>query len=153
MSEIVYKREIFVDCIDELRPLFDINFMEIEEYTEDIPLDVDWDRYIELDDLSVLILITARNDGELIGYFMAFVTSHLHHKTVKMCASDVFYIREEYRGGGAGRELLGAAISEMRDMGVVRMVLTHKTAHNLTPLFAQLGFSPFELSHEMRLDK
>jgi GNAT superfamily N-acetyltransferase len=147
MTEITYQRESMVACFNELREIFEVHYIEIAENQDVIPLDPDWDRYADLDASDILLFITARKDTKLIGYFIGFITPHLHYKSTVVCATDIYYIQKDYRRTGCGSRLIELAIEMARDAGVVRFVMSAKVAHNLGTLLVRLGFTEFEHSY------
>ena len=53
-----------------LKGLAPDHWEEVANNKDTIPLDIDWERYRALDDDGSLHVLTARDDGELVGYVM-----------------------------------------------------------------------------------
>jgi GNAT superfamily N-acetyltransferase len=61
-----------------------------------------------------MMLVTLREDGEIVGYFIGFVAPGLHYKTCLTLTMDIFYVLPEHRGSGGGVILFKAVEKEAR---------------------------------------
>ena len=95
-----FKRERFVDVIDEALPLIEQHFREVDAQ-QDLGLDIDFERYKELDDNGTVRIYTVRTpENELAAYACFFVNYNLHYKTKLSALQDVLYVKPEHRGFG-----------------------------------------------------
>ena len=69
---------------EDIKELIKLHYDEIAVNKEDIPLDPDWDRYKLLDDKGLIMIITARDEGRLVGYSIFFISNHLHYKSTEI---------------------------------------------------------------------
>lgn len=61
---------------------------EVGEYQDKIEIDPDWDKYLALEDLGMLLCCGAFKEDELVGYYLAIVASSLHSKNDKFAVCD-----------------------------------------------------------------
>lgn len=147
-----FKRERAKDIIDDIKPLIIRNWQETGFY-KDIPLDPDFERYVNTDDSGFLRIFTARNgDGELCGYAIFFVVPHLQFRSSLQASQDVIYLDPECRGI-AGVNFIRWCEDELRKEGV-QLLMQHiscKTEKTLD-LFKNLGYEEVEIILGKRLD-
>jgi hypothetical protein len=145
------QQEKFADIMHELPWLFARQYGELIIDKDGLDSDVDYQRYVKLEELEVLHCLTVRNaDKGLIGYFFNMVVSHLHHKGLKACSSDMIYVLPGYRKGtGMGLALLKAGIKEMKRLGVQKMYIAAKTGSRFNRLLKQFGFRAIEETYSL----
>lgn len=127
--------------------LWEDHWREIALDQEHIPLDVDWDRYAALDAQGKLHIVTARDaDGQLQGYHLSIVDTHLHYRTTLHAYLDVFYLAPAHRRGMAGVKLFKVVQDTLKARGVVKQIQGHKVhVHGgLGTLFERLGYHKIE---------
>ena len=120
MTEIEASVEIGPTDINELRgkarDLWVAHYREIAVNPEVMKLNPDWRKYYLLEEQDQLACLGARRFGELIGYSVNFVTSHLHYCEMKFMENDVLYLTDEERRGGTGAMLIDATIELARSL-------------------------------------
>ena len=145
MSEIAFAKESieqnWSDLNDRLWPL------HWEEFAVDkdvIPLSPDRAAYLEKEKAGALHLVTARDKGLLVGYYIAFVHRSLHYQETVTSVSDIFFVHPRYdKFGQRGRivdRLLDVAEGMLRAMGVVRMYVATKHKHPMDPIMRRRGY-------------
>ena len=149
---LIFARERLEPIIPELQDTFIEHWQELAEDKDLVPLDPDYDRYIDMDNNGNLFFFSCRKDGELIGYFVGIVCRGLHYATTIDCRLDIFYIRKEHRGSSLGIKLFKAAEKELRALGVDRWYVGCKVKHDTSALFERLGFRPIETFFSKMLD-
>lgn len=141
---VIIQREKFIDIEGELPALFARHYDEMP-FDKSADLDMDYSRYEKLEDLNVLHCLTARIEGEIVGYFFNMVVPHLHHKGVIMSASDIVFVLPENRNGtGAGLKLIKRGIEEMKALGVKKINMAARVGTQLNKLLPLLGFEHIE---------
>jgi GNAT superfamily N-acetyltransferase len=110
-------------------------------------LDMDWDFYAEAAQQGKFILITARENEELVGFVTYYVNNHPHHKTVMYAACDILAVKMAHRGKGIGTQLVKAAEPLLKMFYVKRIVHASRTVYDVEPLFPKLGYSLVERSY------
>ena len=139
---LVFQRESYEDIVHELPAIFHKHWLETENHKE-YPLDVSWDDYRQLSTAKMLHIMTARDDGELVGYIFSIIHPQLHYRKVKTAYTDGFYLRPQYvKGFGIFRyaRLILQSEKELRDMGVQRRYIAWKAHLDLEKLMLRLGY-------------
>jgi L-amino acid N-acyltransferase YncA len=129
VSEFSFQRERVQDTINEAHPLLQRHWDEIAWTKELSGVDIDRAFYRRLEDAGGIICVTARHDGELIGYAVYFVRQHPHYQGVRWAVSDIYWIAPEHRGRLLGLRLFQVVEDELRKAGVQVMHTTGKTVH------------------------
>lgn len=150
---ITLQLESFVDAYDEFLPLLELHWSEIARDKENIKLNVDVDGYRRLEELGILHVATARDEGCLIGYMISFVSPNLHYKDWLMANNDVLFIHPDHRGNGTFVRLLRFVEQDLRNMGVVNLYIHMKLAHDFGALLEKFGYYEIERVHEKKLIK
>ena len=149
--EITFQSERATECFSEALPLLQAHWDEVANY-QDIKLDPDFEVYAMLEETGKLKTYTARNaERKLIGYFVAFVSHHPHHRKSLQANLDIIFILPEYRGG-TGRKFISWCENQLRDEGV-QVVYQHlKIAHDKAALMQKLGYEAIDKVYGKRLD-
>lgn len=145
---VTYREENFRDVYEDFAELFKKHWEEIANNKNEIKLSVDYDGYIQLDKLGKLHLVTARDDGKLIGYTMNFVIRHFHYKDNLFGINDILFVSPEYRRGGVGMSLLKYNEQSLFAKGIEVFHLHMKTAHDFSALLQRLGYREIEKIYE-----
>lgn len=145
--------ESFEERLPEMRPLFPLHWEELALNKDKVPLDPQYDIYIERERRGELLLMVLRDRGELIGYFIGFVAPGLHYKTCLTLTMDIFYVSPEHRGNGGGVVLFNAVKQEARRRGVQRWFVGNKEHSKVhaESLFLHMGFEKVETYYSMWL--
>lgn len=114
-----------------------------------IPLDPDWQRYASMEVSGNLHTMTVRDDGVLIGYYNAVVSTHLHYKNSLTAWSDLVYLLPAYRNSGrglvsTGYTLLRRTNAMLKKLGVQKSYLMTKTYIPLNILTDRLKYRDTE---------
>lgn len=136
--------ETLHDCLEELKPLFPRHWEELALNKDKVPLDPQYEVYLQREDAGQVMLITMREAGQLLGYFVGFVAPGLHYKTCLTLTMDIFYVWPEARGNGGGFQLFKAVEKEAKRRGVQRMFVGSKLHKDASWLFEKLGYEPVE---------
>jgi GNAT superfamily N-acetyltransferase len=108
-------------------------------------LDFDWDFYMGLWLTDSLVLITARENEELIGFSMYIVKFHPQYKTTLFATCNTLAVKLGYRGRGVATKLVKASESYLKMCNVKYMIHGFRAVYDAEPLFKKLGF---ELSEQ-----
>jgi L-amino acid N-acyltransferase YncA len=139
--------ERWPDVVDEFRLLIDDHYEELALDKDKVPLNVDWDRYMRLYEAGVLLFVSLRDEGKLVGYFIGFVMPHLHYVDCVTCAMDIYFVHPSVRGRFGGLRLLRQVERILRANGVHRWTMGSKNHAPSDRLFAAMGFKPIETYH------
>ena len=139
--------ESFEHRLDELKPLLPLHYEELALNKDEVPLDPQYDDYINREKAGELLFMTLRENGALMGYFIGFVSPGLHYKTCLTCIMDIMYVHPDHRGSGGGFVLFGAVEKELIRRGVQRWMCNTKLHQDISPFYDALGFDPVETIH------
>lgn len=136
-----FKREKWGPFFRDAQSIMPLHWKEMALDQATIPLAVDGQRFQVIDDQDLLHIITARDGERLVGYFVAIVMPHLHYKDSGLMAfTDMYFILQEYRGGGAGVKLFFAVEQTLRERGVKKAYLSCKVHQDHSVLFEAMGW-------------
>jgi len=141
---ITYQEEELKDCVEEMKPLVKRHWEEISLYKDKIKLNPDYDKYLLLASLDMLHVFTARDNGDLIGYFVSFIQPHIHYKDNMFAVNDALFIAPEHRKGSLGYKLFKNAEIALKEMGIHVMLIHSKVHQDFKPLMDKLGFDRVE---------
>lgn len=142
-----FREESFRDCFVEMAPLLRDHWEEVAIYKDKVVLDVDVERYMLLEDTGVLHIVTARDEGELVGYFVSFINPHLHYRQTTYALNDVLFLHPDYRHKGNAEGLFSYAENALKARGVDVIVLHMKTDHPFHRLSEYLGYDKVEFNY------
>lgn len=108
---------------------------------DEIPIDIDEAHYAKLDELGILLIVTARVEGRLVGYYLSFLMPHFHYKSSgPMGMTDMYYVLPEFRNG-TGMRLFAAWEQELKKRGVKKAITSCKVHEDHSELFEMLGWT------------
>ena len=135
--------ENLTERLEEMKPLFPLHWEELALNKDRVPLDPQYDVYLERDARGEVLFVTLREVGELVGYFVGFVAPGLHYRTCLTLTMDIFYVRPDKRGR-CGVKLFRAVEAEAKRRGVKRMFVGSKCHKDASWLFERLGYQEVE---------
>lgn len=144
---ITFSVESFTDRLEELKPILHLHYEELALNQDKVPLSPQYDIYTKREALGELLFVTAREDGELIGYFISFIAPGLHYSTCLTCIMDIFYVKQDRRGLSAGLKMFKFVESELKRRGVDRWFVGSKVHRDASVLFERLGFDKVEITY------
>src|SRR3989304_2665579 len=89
-EHLTFQEERASDLFAEAKPLLEEHWAEIATY-KDIPLDPEWEMYVLAEDTGHLRTYTFRDHGELKGYAVFFVRTHLHYHGSRQAVQDIVW--------------------------------------------------------------
>ena len=142
-----YEHESYRTIAEEIRPLLRRHWEAIANDKEAVPLDVDEEKYRALDSAGLLVIITARVDGRLVGYIAAILSPHLHYRSTLFATFDVFWMEPEFRSGLNGVGLFTRMLLQLKAAGVVKVVGQSKVGggRDVSAIYRALGFEQAEI--------
>lgn len=135
--------ESLTERLEEMKPLFPMHWEELALNKDRVPLDPQYDIYLERDAKGQVMFVTLRELGELVGYFVGFVAPGLHYRTCLTLTMDIFYVRPDKRGR-CGVKLFRAVETEAKRRGVQRMFMGSKCHKDAGWLFQRLDYEVVE---------
>ena len=150
---ITFHVEQWAEFYPDVKPIFPLHWKELALHQEEIPLSIDEAKYEALDKGGILLIITARDSGELVGYYLWFLMPHLHYcASGPMGLTDMYFVLPEYRKGVGARLFIFSEI-ELRKRGVVKAITSCKAHSDHSALFDRLGWVLSDLTFVKYLGK
>ena len=140
----IFAIETMDEVLDDMAPLWDLHWEEIALDRQKVPLNPDVDTFRTLEDAGLLLIVTARDEGNLIGYHVSIVRPHLHYKHSLTAYADMYFMHPHYRQGMTGVRLFKFVEQVLRDMGVDRIYQGTKLHKDMGRLFERLGYKETE---------
>ena len=137
--------EPYSKCLPELMECYDLHWEELALNKDKVPLDPQYDLYEARDDAGQLLLVTLRETGRLVGYFIGFIAPGFHYKTCLTLTMDIFWTHPDVRGGFSGVKLFRLVEKEAKRRGVHRMFYGSKLHKDASRLFEFLKMEPVEV--------
>lgn len=136
------KEETTLKAIKEGVALGVNHYNEVESKSGDIPYKPNMAMFKELLKQGMFVAVTARKDGEMIGYFLMLVTKDL--LTGSPSAQELgIFVSEEYRGSSVFIRMEREMTKILKRRGLKEMRIMFKTGHN-TDMPARLGYEETE---------
>jgi len=140
-----FAEEKLATCIEEAEPLLRAHWDELARNKDRVPLAPDLAGYFQAEERGRLLIVTARRNGELVGYSVWFYGPHPHYHTTIFAENDVLWLAPECRNGRAGLRLIEASHAALKAHGVTIPHWREKNAHPaLGRLLKHLGYVPIE---------
>lgn len=136
---IEFNVERYQDAINEIKPYYQAHYDELASNKE-IPLDPDYETYDKLSEAGFIHLVTARKDGELVGYHISFVMPHMHYKSSLTAHTDIYYLRKDCRIGLNGYNFFKFMEESLNKKGVQRIYMMTKTDADKGIILKRLGY-------------
>ena len=142
---VIYQVENLRDVWQEIDEYATTHWNELAVSKEDVPLDMDWEKFIKRDLAGEVLTITVRKDNKLIGYHVSFIGTHLHYKSTLHAWVDLYYINKDYRKAGVGSLMLIYVEKIMKQIGVKKIQSGCKMHQSHQALFESLGYTASDL--------
>ena len=144
--------EAFAPFLEEVKPLLPEHYSELALNQDRVPLSPQYDEYLHRDSLGMVMVVTVRDAGQLVGYFVGMIAPGLHYSTCLTLQLDIFWIHPDHRGQRGGVLLFKAVEKEAKRRGVQRMFVGSKTHLDASFLFEKLGYTKVETVYSVMLE-
>lgn len=139
-----FQCERFADFFAEARELIKAHWHEVASFPEIRRLDVDEQRYLEIERKEMLLCVTARRSGALIGYIVGLIAPDLHAKAHSMLVSDAYYVEPPARREGVAQMMFNYYNAVARQMdcavGTLRQKLIAGKPMVSDRFFEEMGY-------------
>jgi hypothetical protein len=136
-----FQVEKWSDALPELRPLIPMLWDDVAIDKGRFVAKCAEETYATLEKGGVLHLVTARDDGKLVGYYVLFITPNIHYADSGLMAfTDSYYLLPEFRRGYTGISLFKFMEETLRAKGVVKAFTSHKIHRDRSRMFKFLGW-------------
>jgi GNAT superfamily N-acetyltransferase len=143
---ISYHLENLTKVKGELKPLLEQHWELVAMYQDKIKLNPDWKEYSRLDAAGMLRIFTARDNGDLVGYFVLIVSKSLHYSDHYFASNDVIFVKPDSRAGATGYKLLKYVEDYCSDCGVSMLTINTKAA---VPFDSLLTSNSYDLAERV----
>lgn len=142
------------DVLEEMKPVFPRHYEELSLHQfHGVPLNPQYDIYLQREDLGQVLFVSLREQGELVGYFVGFVAPGLHYRDCLTLTMDIFYVVPKVRGNNGGMILFNEVKREAKRRGIHAWFVGNKEHAKVhaTALFNAMGFELSETYYCMWL--
>lgn len=136
--------ESLTGCLEEIKPLLPIHWEKLALNKDVVPLDPRYDIYLDRDSRGEALLITLRDAGKVVGYWVGFIAPNLHYNTCLTHTLDIWNLLPGYEDGRAALILMRAVEKEIKRRGVNRSFVGEKLHKPTGRLFTAFGYEPVE---------
>ena len=117
----------------------------------DLKIDPDIAKMQQMEALGMWKVVTARNEGKLVGYLLAVFSPHLHYRSSPpMFIVDAYYITPECRKG-TGTKLFRFSEGLAKELGAIKIYLSCKAHKDHSQLFSALGYKLSDFAYIKRI--
>lgn len=148
---ITYATEKMQGLQEEITPLMQEQHLVSTPYN--LKMNVNWKAYFNLCKADMLKVFTARKDGELVGYLLAFINTHLHYKDHLVACCDMVYVKPEYRKIGTGYYLIQYAEEQLSNIGVSIFGINTRVDRPFDKLMSRMQYNLQERSYSKYIGK
>lgn len=149
---VVYQEETFAACQTEIEALATGQWEEMAKEFEGIPLDPQWDLYRRVENAGSGVLVTAREEGKLVGYVGAAIMQFASSKDVKTANGLPYFVVPCWARGVILRDMMKHLFKVLKARGVRLATLkTHPWA-SAAPILEHLKMRPIETLYMIDLE-
>ncbi len=143
--------EPYATCLPELVAIYPSHWEELalDRDKPEAALDPMWEVYAQRDAEGQLLLVTLRETGTLVGYYLGFKAPGLHYRRCLTYHMDICYVIPGVRGRFGGKRLLRKVITECKRLGVKRIFCGEKLHAPSGRLYEAMGFVPVEKTYSL----
>jgi GNAT superfamily N-acetyltransferase len=138
------QEEQYPDIIETLKPLFPLHWEELGLNRDKVPLDPNYGEYLRRHHAGMVLMVTAREDGQLCGYSVNFIAPGLHYQRTLTLTTDIYWVKPDARGANIGVALFTEVLRLAKARGVRLIHAGVKEHFSAAWLFEKLGFEKIE---------
>lgn len=142
-----YTQDFLCRCQQEVEPLAALEWQESGRPTE--ALEIDWDRYADLEDHGIVRFYVARDGDDLIGYAVVLLFSPLTMRERRFAIVDAVYVAKTHRG--IGKALFAFVEDCLREDGIERLVASSSATNPIGAFLTRMGYEEAETKYEKAL--
>lgn len=142
--------ELIKNNITEIGHLTKLHYAEVAPH-DDIPLKVDWERFMMLENAGAFKFFVVRKSRKMIGYAMFFVSYSIEYSESLQASMANIFIHPDHRGQGL--DFIQWCDEQLKNMGV-QVVYHHvKVKKDYGKALERLGYEKMNIEYSKRLDK
>lgn len=137
----MYDTESYDEIVDDIVPMLEGHWAEVEWELDNIPLNPNLAYYKES---PAARFYTMRENGRLCGYNIFTVFDHPHHMGTVFALNDLLYIHPDYRHIGYAQGFVYYAEESLAQEGVSVVTYSMKKDYPFTDLMYSSGYEHTE---------
>lgn len=138
-----YTLESISEIQEEIFPLFQSAWDEVDFLADHTPLDPDWDTVFRLEEAGMFRTYTMRSeDGKLVGYVCVLVQPLLHARGYYNASVDNAFVYPEQRGNF--KEFLNIIEEDLKEQKVNSFTFNLKNWDKKGEFFEKIGYTHIE---------
>ena len=138
---------------DGLLELVNRHYDEIARDKDRVPLAIDLEEYIKMEDDGRVKLFTAREDGVLVGYILFYFFCPERYRTTLYVEDSMYWLGPELRKGWNGLKFLSAAKQALPRPCKLQMRVKLSFANGeVGNLMEKIGLKPIEMVYSEFLE-
>lgn len=135
--------------LEEIKALLPGHHEELAVFRDRMSLNPQYPLYLAREEAGQVLFAVLRDEGRMVGYYVAFIAPGLHYGSTLTGTMDICYVAPEYRRNGGGLKLFLLVEEELRWRHVAIWYSGSKVASAAHPgmekLLTGLGFMPVDL--------
>ena len=136
--------------LEEMKEIAELHYKESCPY-DDIPLNVNWERLLQMERFKILRFYSMKKENKLIGYAMFTVAPSIEYSDSLTGSMSNIFIHPDHRGTGG--KFITWCDEQLKKLGV-QVVYHHVKAKNdYGNLLKRLGYVTMNIEYSKRLDK
>ena len=144
---LTYQRERFADMWEEVLPLFNRHWDEVEDPSiTGRPCPVK-ESYVALENNGGVMAMIARSEGKIVGYAFFYTYRHMHYPDKIYALNDVLFLLPEYRVTNAGYKLMKESERMVREAGANTVLWCVTEFKDFSPLLKRMGYHKKETTY------
>ena len=143
---IEFKCEPLEPMFTQAAELFKLHYEELTLNKDAVKLNPMRDSYQQIERTGKMAVYTARDDGELVGYAIFFVSPHIHYADTIVAMNDVLFLHPAHRKGSMGTRLIKFCEQGLRTRGAHKIVWHIKLSRDWSPILIRLGYVTEEIN-------
>lgn len=151
---ITYAQETLKAVLPEIKAMVPEQWEEMAQGFDGMTYAPNWALYLAAEERGAGMLLTAREDEVMLGYFGFLVHPHLSAQAQLAATSTPYYVRKMHKPGTRGlvlRSLIRESVKKLKARGVTLIsIRTHHWA-SAGAILESLRFKPFETSYMLKL--
>lgn len=123
---------------EEVAPLLEAHAAEIQAFGGRKP-EPNWGAWMAMQEATRLVLVTARDDGKLVGYMAYLIEVNAQCIGLIQAVEQATYIDPKHRGG-TGMKMMRLAEPTLKGLGATEIVAHVPLTHDHSPALERQGY-------------
>lgn len=136
--------------LNEGSELFKKHWKEVDQFTNERPLNIDYATFFQLESQGRLAVFTVRDTGRLVGYAV-FTFGVSSHHSIPVASNDAFYIHPQFRRGWTAVKFIKYCLKMLRKTKTKQVSWRTKSRHSFGTILERCGMKEDEVCYSMML--